>query len=60
LYAGSGRREALPLVRCHLSDYELAVGDLLADVLELLFALLELAQLGGTWHGLSRHLRARS
>jgi hypothetical protein len=56
--AGAGRYgiawwEASALLRRHLPDHERPAGHLLADVTELLFVLLLLAQLVGTWHVLS-------
>jgi len=47
---GIAWREAPALLRGHLPDHEPARGDLLADVLQLLFVLLLLAQLVGTRH----------
>jgi hypothetical protein len=44
------RRVALALSRRHLPDHQLALRDLFADGLELLFVLLLLAKLLWPWH----------
>jgi hypothetical protein len=47
---GIARWEALALLGCHLADDELALSDLLADVLELLLTLFLLTELLGSRH----------